>query len=55
MNQSSLTQPSLLQRLSGAVQHLDGVASLLLRLSVGPVLIAAGWEKIAGDNGFAFS
>ncbi len=33
--------------------HFDGVASLLLRLILGPVLIAAGWEKLSGDNWFA--
>lgn len=36
------------------VQHLDGVASLMLRLILAPVLIAAGWEKITGDNWFGF-
>ena len=35
-----------------AVKHLDGVASLLLRLILGPVLIAAGWEKLNGTNWF---
>ena len=35
--------------------HFDGVASLLLRLILAPVLIAAGWEKITGENWFAFS
>lgn len=39
---------------TNTIQHLDGVASLLLRLILGPVLIAAGWEKITGDNWFAF-
>ena len=34
--------------------HFDGVASLLLRLILGPVLIGAGWEKITGENWFAF-
>lgn len=33
--------------------HLDGVASLLMRLILGPVLIASGWEKITGTNWFA--
>jgi uncharacterized membrane protein YphA (DoxX/SURF4 family) len=35
-----------------AVKHLDGVASLLMRLILGPVLIAAGWEKLNGANWF---
>jgi uncharacterized membrane protein YphA (DoxX/SURF4 family) len=34
--------------------HFDGLASLLLRLILGPVLIAAGWEKLTGDNWFGF-
>ncbi len=34
------------------VRHFDGAASLLLRLILAPVLIAAGWEKLAGDNWF---
>ncbi len=32
--------------------HFGGVASLLLRLILGPVLIVAGWEKITGSNWF---
>lgn len=39
-------------RLGNFLQHFDGFASLLLRLILGPVLIAAGWEKITGDNWF---
>ncbi len=39
-------------RLAAFLQHFDGVASILLRLILGPVLIAAGWEKITGDNWF---
>lgn len=39
-------------RLVGVFRHFDGLASLLLRLILGPVLIAAGWEKISGDNWF---
>lgn len=35
------------------VEHLDGVASLLLRLILAPVLIGAGWTKINGTNWFA--
>lgn len=62
MNESNLAQHSaqqgiisrLHQWFTNSVQHLDGVASLLLRLILGPVLIAAGWEKITGDNWFAF-
>ncbi len=30
--------------------HLGGIVSILLRLILGPVLIAAGWEKITGSN-----
>lgn len=30
--------------------HVGGIVSLLLRLILGPVLIAAGWEKITGSN-----
>lgn len=33
--------------------HFDGVASILLRLILAPVLIGAGWEKINGTNWFA--
>lgn len=40
-------------RLVDAMGHFDGVASLLMRLILGPVLILAGWEKITGDNWFA--
>ena len=41
-------------RATGALAHIDGVASLALRLILGPVLIAAGWEKITGENWFGF-
>ena len=34
--------------------HLDGVVSLGLRLILAPVLIGAGWEKLHGENWFAF-
>ena len=37
-----------------SVSHLDGVASLMLRLILAPVLIAAGWEKITGENWFGY-
>lgn len=43
------------ERLISFFSHFDGVASLLLRLILGPVLIGAGWEKITGDNWFSFS
>lgn len=36
----------------GAVKHLDGVASLLIRLILGPIMIAAGWGKLNGTNWF---
>ena len=34
------------------IGRLDGVASLLMRLILGPVLIASGWEKLTGTNWF---
>lgn len=40
-------------RIVRALSHLDGVASLLLRLILGPVMIAAGWEKLNGENWFS--
>ena len=40
-------------RAVAGVKHFDGLASLLIRLIVGPVLIASGWEKITGTNWFA--
>lgn len=40
---------------TGLLRHFDGVASLLLRLILAPVLIAAGWEKLAGENWFVHS
>jgi len=42
-------------RLTHLFQHFDGLASILLRLILAPVLIGAGWEKITGDNWFASS
>ncbi|NND60863.1 MAG: DoxX family protein [Gammaproteobacteria bacterium] len=33
-------------------RSLDGVASLLLRLILAPVLFASGWEKLNGENWF---
>lgn len=42
-------------RLVSLFQHFDGLASVLLRLILAPVLIGAGWEKITGDNWFASS
>lgn len=48
-----LTAPHLYHRLFTAVKHLDGVASLALRLILAPVLIAAGWTKLNGANWFA--
>lgn len=40
-------------RVIRALSQLDGVASLLLRLILGPVMIAAGWEKLSGENWFS--
>ena len=48
------TASSVYDRSVNAIGHLDGVASLLIRLILGPVLIAAGWEKLTGDNWFGF-
>ncbi len=45
---------ALYERLLGLVAHFDGLASLLLRLILGPVLIAAGWEKLTGENWFGY-
>ena len=45
---------SAYDRLVGAFSHFDGLASLLLRLILAPVLIAAGWEKLNGENWFGF-
>ena len=42
------------QKTLGFLQHFSGVASLMMRLILGPVLILAGWEKITGDNWFGF-
>ena len=41
-------------RLTGILNHFDGVASLLMRLILGPVLIGAGWGKLTGENWFGF-
>jgi uncharacterized membrane protein YphA (DoxX/SURF4 family) len=45
---------SYYDRLSAFLCHFDGLASLLLRLILGPVLIGAGWEKLTGENWFGF-
>jgi uncharacterized membrane protein YphA (DoxX/SURF4 family) len=45
---------ALYERLLGVFAHFDGLASLLLRLILGPVLIAAGWEKLTGENWFGY-
>ena len=45
---------ALHDQLLGIFAHFDGLASLLLRLILGPVLIAAGWEKLTGDNWFGY-
>lgn len=39
-------------QLKNITSHLDGVASLALRLILGPVLIISGWEKLTGTNYF---
>ena len=45
---------TLYDQLLSIFAHFDGLASLLLRLILGPVLIAAGWEKLTGDNWFGY-
>ncbi|MDA1074793.1 MAG: DoxX family protein [Proteobacteria bacterium] len=52
MNTTTQTLANLYDRLIAYTRHIDGLASLLLRLILGPVLIAAGWEKITGENWF---
>ncbi len=42
------------ERISGFLQHFDGLASILIRLILAPVLIGAGWEKLTGDNWFEY-
>jgi len=42
-------------RLIRFFQHFDGLASVLLRLILAPVLITAGWEKINGENWFSYA
>lgn len=42
------------ERASRFLGHFDGLASILIRLILGPVLIGAGWEKLTGDNWFEF-
>ncbi len=56
IGQSASMQPltQTYERLSGFLHHFDGVASIMLRLILGPVLIGAGWEKLSGDNWFEF-
>ncbi|MEZ5551649.1 MAG: DoxX family protein [Pseudomonadales bacterium] len=46
---------ALYDRGVNTLRHFDGLASLLLRLILGPVLIASGWEKITGFNWFGAS
>ncbi len=53
MQQFLSTTTRIYDRALGLVKHFDGVVSILLRLIVGPVLIASGWEKITGANWFA--
>ncbi len=49
-----LSLTGLYDRLTGIFSHFDGLASLLLRLILGPVLIIAGLEKLNGENWFGF-
>ncbi len=53
MNQLVMTFNGVYDRFVYWISHLDGVASLALRLILGPVLIGAGWEKITGENWFS--
>jgi len=55
MNTIITTAVSWYRRFVDIACHFDGLASVLLRLILGPVLILAGWEKLGGDNWFAFS
>jgi len=55
MSTTISTAEAWYDRLVKVFQHFDGVASILLRLILAPVLIGAGWEKITGDNWFASS
>lgn len=45
---------NLYDRAAGILAHFDGLASVLLRLILAPVLIMAGWEKLTGENWFGF-
>jgi uncharacterized membrane protein YphA (DoxX/SURF4 family) len=42
------------EQTSRFLNHFDGLASILIRLLLAPVLIGAGWEKLTGDNWFEF-
>ena len=53
MNQLVNTFGEIYDRVFSWVSHLDGVVSIILRLILAPVLIAAGWEKITGENWFS--
>ncbi|NKB99753.1 MAG: DoxX family membrane protein [Pseudomonadales bacterium] len=53
MNSTTNTIADLYDRAVGLLVHFDGVASILLRLILAPVLIGAGWEKINGNNWFS--
>lgn len=52
MNSITAGASGLYDRAANTLAHFDGIPSLLLRLILGPVLIAAGWEKLSGDNWF---
>jgi putative oxidoreductase len=52
---TAVTVRSLNQRLLGLLPHFDGSAALLLRLILAPVMIAAGCEKMHGENWFHHS
>ena len=53
MNHVVDTFNQLYDTLLSWLKHFDGVASIVLRLILAPVLIGAGWEKITGDNWFS--
>ncbi len=53
MNDMIGTLSNLYDKVFAWASHLDGVASIILRLILAPVLIGAGWEKITGDNWFS--
>lgn len=48
MKQAILDKYLYLHNIIHRIQHLDGIAPLLLRLYLAPVMVQAGWNKIIG-------